>query len=263
MSAWAEAAGARAEGQFGFRRRRGTSHAAFILRILQEQAVQRGEELWACFVDFKQAYDRIRRDLLWAKLEARGLGGAWLAAVRALYAEVPMAIRTDEDLLDCFLATLGLKQGCPLSPTLFGLYIDDFEDFLKAAVRAGEQLDLPFLGTLMVVVLLYADDMALLATTAAGLQAQLGVLHTYCERSAIVVNTAKTKVLLLAGARSAAAAVVKAQAAGLRFGGVQLEVVSSFRYLGIMFAAGQPLTAAAAPVRTQAARAAKIGRAHV
>jgi hypothetical protein len=30
----------------------------------------------------------IRRDLLWAKLEGRGLDGAWLAAVRALHAEV-------------------------------------------------------------------------------------------------------------------------------------------------------------------------------
>ena len=86
----------------------------------------------------------------------------------------------------------------------------DDQEFLMAAVRAGQQLDLPFLGTLLVVVLLYADDMALVATSAAGLQAQLGVLAEYCERSAIVVNTAKTKVLLLAGARTAAAAVAKA-----------------------------------------------------
>jgi hypothetical protein len=46
------------------------------------------------------------------------------------------------------------------------------------------------------------------------------------------------------------------KAAGLTFAGVQLEVVGSFRYLGITFAAGQPLTAAAAQARTRAARAA-------
>ncbi len=61
-----------------------------------------------------------------------------------------------------------------------------------------------------------SDDMA---TSAAGLQAHLGVLACYYERSAIVVNTAKTKVLL-AGARTAAAAAeAKAQAAGLTFAG--------------------------------------------
>jgi hypothetical protein len=37
------------------------------------------------------------------------------------------------------------------------------------------------------------------------------------------------------------------------FAGAQLMVVSSFRYLDVMFAAGQPLTAAVAPARTQAA----------
>lgn len=69
-----EVEGSRAEGQFSFRRRcglpgpLGMSLAAFGL---QEQVRFRGVQLWACFVDFKQAYDRVRRDSLWAKLEAR------------------------------------------------------------------------------------------------------------------------------------------------------------------------------------------------
>jgi hypothetical protein len=41
------------------------------------------------------------------------------------------------------------------------------------------------------------------------------------------------------------------------FAGMQLEVVSSFCYVSITFAAGQPLAAAAAPACMQAARAAK------
>ncbi len=85
MSDYAEEAGLRAEGYFGVRRRRGTAHAVFVC-TLQEQQRRLGEELWVCFVDFKQAYDRVRLDLLWAKLEAKGFGGEWLAAVRALYA---------------------------------------------------------------------------------------------------------------------------------------------------------------------------------
>ncbi len=74
------------------------------------------------------------------------------------------------------MATLGLKQGCPLSPTLFGMYIDDFEECIAEAVAGGDQMDLPSLAGLAVWVLSYADDMALAATSPAGLQAQLDVL---------------------------------------------------------------------------------------
>jgi hypothetical protein len=57
----------------------------------------------------------------------RRMDGSWLRAVRALYADVPMSVRTAQGLSPCFQASIGLKQGCPLNPTLFGLYIDDFE----------------------------------------------------------------------------------------------------------------------------------------
>jgi hypothetical protein len=86
---------------------------------------------------------------------------------------------------------------------------------------------------------------------------QLDLLAMYCERTAFDSYTTKTKVLLLAGAQRAAVAVANAQAADLAFVGVQLEVLSSFRYLGIMFEVGQPLTAAVTPARRRAARAAQ------
>jgi hypothetical protein len=252
VSDWAEASGSRASGQFGFRRKRSTGQAAFMLRTLQDQHRQGGQQLWVCFVDFKQAYDRVQRELLWEKLEARGFGGEWLRAVQALYADVPMAVRTSAGISPCFQATLGLKQGCPLSPTLFGLYIDDFEADVLAAAQRGEQLDLPALGGSVVPPLLYADDMALLATSVEGLQAQLDLLQQYCERWGLTVNTVKTKLMLLSGARTQQQALEAAQRAGLTFGSAQLEAVHSFKYLGITFSAATCLAGSAAPVRARA-----------
>ena len=100
----------RAEGQYGFRRQRGTAHPAYNLRSLIEQTRAENCQLWACFVDFKQAYDTVPRQQLWAKLTAAGLDPWYLRALQALYASVPMTVRTPAGLSSIFQAPLGVKQ---------------------------------------------------------------------------------------------------------------------------------------------------------
>ena len=143
MSAWAEVAGVRAEGQFGFRRGRGCQHAGFVLRALIDDSRSAGDKLFVCFVDFRKAYDSVPRHLLWAKLERRGVTGWVLDAVKALYANVPMCVKTSAGLSGCFQATMGVKQGCPLSPLLFGMYLDDLEGELAAGQHG---MDFPLLS---------------------------------------------------------------------------------------------------------------------
>ncbi|KAI3436401.1 hypothetical protein D9Q98_005818 [Chlorella vulgaris] len=183
MSDWAEASGIRASGQFGFRRQSGTAHAALILSTLQDQHRAEEQQLWACFVEFRKAYDSVPRQRLWDKLAASGMGGSWLRAVQALYADVPMAQRRAVRSW-----TLPLSRG-----------------------SGG-----------MVPPLLYADDTTLLATTADGLQRQLDLLQRNCEQWGLTVNAAKTKLVLLSGQRTQQAAVDIAQLAALSLAGQPL-----------------------------------------
>ena len=129
-----------------------------------------------------------------------GLGHVLLQAgmvgfrVQALYTDVPMSVRTSEGCTACFQSLLGVKQGCPLSPTLFGLYIDD----LPAAVLREAGADLPRLGDgWRVPPLLYADDLVLMATSAAWLQAQLDKLEAFASAWGLTVNAGKTKVMVV------------------------------------------------------------------
>ena len=99
-----------------------------------------------------------------------------------------------------------------------------------AAARRGEQLDLPsFLGSggAAVPPLLFADDMVLLATSAAGLQRQLNLLQQYCRQWGLTVYIDKTKLMLLSGRRTQHAAQQTAEAAGLTFAGQQLAAAGS------------------------------------
>ena len=61
---------------------------------------------------------------------ALGHSGEWL---RAICADVPMAINAPGLRRRTIRSTQGLKQGCPLRPTLFSLYIADWEQHVSAA----------------------------------------------------------------------------------------------------------------------------------
>ena len=213
-----------------------------------------GSQLWACFVDFKQAYDRVPRAQLWQRLESMGYGGQWLRAVRALYADVPMSVTAPGLEGRVFSATQGLKQGCPLSPTLFSLYIADWEERVLSAAAAGMPLALPQLAGQPVPPLLYADDMALLATTANGLQQQLRLLEQYCAERGLAVNVVKTKVMLLAGAADEQTAMQHVRRARHTFDGAPVAGVAAFKYLGLVFHCTQPVGEAAAEGRARVAR---------
>jgi hypothetical protein len=97
-----------------------------------------------------------------------------------------------EGLTPTFLCHIGVKQGCPLSPLLFGLFIDGLEKQLNAL-----EGDAPLmLGQLAIRLLLYADDLALMSHTPAGLQKQLDVLQAFCYERQLTVNVNKTKVVV-------------------------------------------------------------------
>jgi hypothetical protein len=78
------------------------------------------------------------------------------------------AIRMYENVISKFKNTEGwskeinynirVKQGCPLSPTLFGIYIDKLEECLEKVGCVS-----PTLTSIVINILLYADDIVLMA----------------------------------------------------------------------------------------------------
>ncbi|KAH7434041.1 hypothetical protein KP509_07G098200 [Ceratopteris richardii] len=117
-----------------------------------------------------------------------------------------------------------VKQGCPLSPTLFGLYIDEITEYIQRA--RGREGDL---GGTPVHILLYADDIVPLSESQEGLQSHLQALDTFCMERGLTVNLGKTKVMIFHTSRT-----VRHRASFTKAGG-QIEVVDSYVYLGVTF----------------------------
>ena len=110
-------------------------------------------------------------------------------------------------------------------------------------------LDLPSLAGRRLPALLYADDLALASTSPSGLQAQLDVLDTYAAQWGLTVNIAKTKAVVF---RNKASQVYPLP---LVVDGETIEVVDSFRYLGIDLHCAKPMAAASASRKESAERA--------
>jgi hypothetical protein len=87
---------------------------------------------------------------------------------------------------------IGVKQGCPLSPTLFGIYIDKLEDCLEKEGCVG-----PTLTGIVINILLYSNDIILMERSPHDLENQLRILKDFCSNMGMIVNIDKTKVMII------------------------------------------------------------------
>ena len=95
----------------------------FALQQIFEKSWEYAKEVNACFVDLEKAYDRIPRDKLWAVLLQYGIDGQLLNAIKSLYMHSEVCVRVNSATTKPFKVSVGLRQGCSLSPILFLIYI--------------------------------------------------------------------------------------------------------------------------------------------
>jgi hypothetical protein len=169
LSEWVEQHGLRAKGLAWFRKDYRTTDQLFILRTLIEQSKAKKKPFYCCFVDFKKAFNTMPCEVLWQVLAGLGVKGRFLQCLQAMYAKDTVHINhPSEGVTSSFRCQQGVKQGCPLSPLLFGLYLDALEGRLD-----GRECDAPTLADVHVWLLFFADDLVLISESEVGLQQQL------------------------------------------------------------------------------------------
>lgn len=133
-----------------------------------------------------------------------------------------------------------------MSPLLFGLFIDRFESFVaERAAAAGVDL-----GGRLLRMLLYADDMVLLASSAADLQRLLDVLHEFCVENKLEVNVRKTEVVVFGRRRWR-----PSNPFTWSYNSQAIPRADSFKYLGVVMHTTRGLNMASDSLRSAGLRA--------
>ena len=225
LTKWADENNLLSEMQAGFRKGYSTIDNVFVLYNVIQRQLQKRKKLYVAYVDFRKAFDTVNRDALWKILERNGVGGHMINILKSMYSSVRCRVRCTEGLTDPIECILGLKQGCKASSILFLYLIDEIAKEMEKFGKHGVQL-MP--DSTIVYMLMFADDIALLSDTVPGLQNQLNVLQRVSDCLGLVVNAEKTKVVIY----RMGGHVAKHEKWFL--GNERLEIVNSYRYLGMM-----------------------------
>ena len=87
--------------------------------------------MYGAFLDYKKAFDTVDRAYLWRRLLANGINGKILNEVISIYEKAKSCVKINGKKSDLFNCNIGVRQGDNLSPLLFALFLNDFEDKIR------------------------------------------------------------------------------------------------------------------------------------
>ena len=122
------------------------------------------QNLYHVFIDLKKAFDRVWHKALWATMRKYNINADIIRVIENLYDKAQSAVLFNGSTGDWFRTTVGVWQGCLLSPTLFNIFLERImcealEDH-EGSVSIGGRLIINFR---------FADDIVWIAEEEAGI----------------------------------------------------------------------------------------------
>ncbi|KAI7936225.1 hypothetical protein MJO29_015528 [Puccinia striiformis f. sp. tritici] len=161
--------------QAGFRNgQEAISHVIALTEIIRRRRAA-GLSTYVLYIDFQKAFDRVPHEGLWARLAEIGIHPDLIEIIKKGYDNSSIQCRLGGKLSRPFTRAIGTRQGCPLSPLLFIIFVNDILNEITRGVRVPG-LPNPAQG------LLFADDTLVFADNPQDITKILGRLSIYCTK---------------------------------------------------------------------------------
>lgn len=200
--------------QFGFKKNCSTNHAIFMLRETLVYQKNRNRKSYICFMDFSKAFDKVVRSILLSKLSAFMDQAHW-GSLFTYYKHSSVIVSNNGIQGDTIITTTGVKQGGPLSPKLFSIYVSAMvHEFIENYPHKSLGCN----------IILYADDTVIVQNSMIELQEAVNQISEYCKLHQIKINVSKTKYMITGNRWDSIHTI--------QLNNEELERVYKFKYLG-------------------------------
>ena len=165
---------------------------------------------------------------MWKKVLRYEINGNYFNAIFSLYQNIKSCVTLNGSISPSFESCIGVRQGENLSPVLFSLFLNDLESYFETKSDAGVDFELEdedLYYHIKFIVLLYADDKAILSESEDDFQTCLDHFVDYCKMWKLNINFEKTKIVIF-GARNT-------DRYSFKMNGINIEIVKSYTYLGV------------------------------
>ena len=177
------------EEQAGFRKGRGTIDQLFVIRQLAEKYCEKTKPCSTTLlissrpstVSGKKDYGRYS-----------GTSEYVIQLLEDLYRKTVSAVRIDGELTEWFKVTVGVRQGCNLSPYLFNSILEAM--MIEALKNGNGEIGVSLYGQ-KVNNLRFADDIDLVANSSEQLQTLTDRINESSKRFGLKINTQKAKTM--------------------------------------------------------------------
>ena len=177
--------------QHGFQKGKSCIMASYIAQEARDYARERGSPIYCCYLDAKQAFDRVWINGLLHKLHNLGFRGKILRIISEMFKDNTSKTLVNGILSDSLTHHQGTKQGSILSPFFYIVFLDQLLWELEGSNHGLKIHDTPVCAPTQ------ADDIVLLSLSRQGIEAMLTICSNYTSKWRYSYNPTKSAVMVM------------------------------------------------------------------
>ncbi|RNA19764.1 RNA-directed DNA polymerase from mobile element jockey-like [Brachionus plicatilis] len=204
--------------QFGFKTKSSTNHGIYTVMETIQHFKHKKKKLFICAIDASKAFDKVIREIMLQSLIGKIEPENW-RILKNYYVNSLALVQNKQEISTIFKTSVGVKQGGPLSPKLFSIYVEELIYEIMGTDLIAK------INDIKTGILMYADDLLIMTDSTKKMKKVLEICEKFGDRVGIKFNPSKTQIMRINGSKN--------DEVKLHLCNQEIEWVKKMKYLGV------------------------------